>query len=76
MQSAGAPSCGPGDGDDRLTLFRMLGRLIAIALTGFAASHHGPIAYRATPPTKGSLYVDAQTDRYLLGGVGSTGPTR
>jgi beta-glucuronidase len=50
-------------------LFRLVGRLIAITLAGFAASHHQTVAYQATPPTTGALYVDGQTDRYLLGGV-------
>src|SRR5947209_2243785 len=48
--------------------------LIAIALVAVLslmsagmARAQGP-AYAATPPTRGALYTDGQTDRYLLGG--------
>ncbi|HWF51676.1 MAG TPA: glycoside hydrolase family 2 TIM barrel-domain containing protein [Solirubrobacteraceae bacterium] len=45
--------------------------LLACALTLTAsavAEAQGPV-YAATPPTKGALYSDGQTDRYLLGGT-------
>ncbi len=40
---------------------------LSIGMAGVAAAQ-GP-AYTATPPTKGALYRDGQTSRYLLGGA-------
>ncbi len=42
---------------------------LSIALvTGAVARAQGPV-YAASPPTKGALYQDGQTGRYLLGGA-------
>jgi beta-glucuronidase len=50
-------------------LFRSLVVSIVLALAASAvADAQGPV-YTATPPTKGALYRDGQTDRYLLGGT-------
>jgi beta-glucuronidase len=42
---------------------------LAGALTGAQAASAQPFTYVASPPTKGALYRDGQTDRYLLGGT-------
>ena len=49
----------------RRTLF--LAVLLAVGVCG-AARAQGP-AYSASPPTKGALYSDGQSGRYLLGGT-------
>ncbi|HWF24754.1 MAG TPA: glycoside hydrolase family 2 TIM barrel-domain containing protein [Solirubrobacteraceae bacterium] len=50
-------------------VFRTLVVSIVLALAASAvADAQGPV-YTATPPTKGALYRDGQTDRYLLGGI-------
>jgi beta-glucuronidase len=41
--------------------------VLALGVSGVADAQ-GP-AYAPTPPTKGALYRDGQTDRYLLGGT-------
>jgi beta-glucuronidase len=46
-----------------------LGLMMMILMLGApAAQAQSGSAYPATPPTKGALYPDGQTDRYLLGG--------
>ena len=45
----------------------ILGFVLALAASGVAYAQ-GP-AYSAQPPTKGALYSDGQTGRYLLGGA-------
>jgi beta-glucuronidase len=43
--------------------------LLAVAALGPARRASAAITYVPTPPTKGALYRDGQTDRYLLGGA-------
>jgi beta-glucuronidase len=43
---------------------------LALVASGVAyAQAQAPVPYVAQPPTKGALYRDGQTDRYLLGGT-------
>jgi beta-glucuronidase len=44
-----------------------LSLIVALSLVS-AVGAQSP-SYRATPPTRGALYQDGQTDRYLLGGT-------
>lgn len=51
----------------RLRFVVLCGLLLALVCAPLAAAQ-GPV-YLAQPPTKQVLYVDGQTDRYLLGGT-------
>ena len=50
------------------TLAATLTALVLVGLAAAAARAQGPV-YTATAPTKGALYQDGQTGRYLLGGA-------
>jgi beta-glucuronidase len=53
----------------RHALLRALFVSVVVALAASGVAHaQGPVL-AATPPTKGALYRDGQTDRYLLGGT-------
>jgi beta-glucuronidase len=47
---------------------RMLASVGVVLLAGAGVARAQGPAYAATPPTKGALYTDGQTGRYLLGG--------
>jgi beta-glucuronidase len=47
----------------------LLATAAVVALAAPGAARAQPPAYAATPPTKGALYFDGQTNRYLLGGA-------
>ncbi len=48
---------------------RLWAVVIGIVLAGCGVAEPRPFSYKAEPPTKGALYADGQTDRYLLGGT-------
>ncbi len=51
---------------------RALGLVLVVLAIGVAAApaaHAQGVTYAVSPPTKGALYTDGQTDRYLLGGA-------
>jgi beta-glucuronidase len=52
----------------RVTVLLMLVFAAVVTLAGGVARAQAP-AYAAQPPTKGALYQDGQTGRYLLGGT-------
>jgi beta-glucuronidase len=43
--------------------------VLALSASAVARAQPPPPVYAPTPPTKGALYSDGQTDRYLLGGT-------
>src|SRR6202020_2075408 len=53
----------------RLAPLRALFVASVLVLTASGVAHAQSPGYAPTPPTKGALYSDGQTDRYLLGGT-------
>ena len=51
------------------TLVASLAALMLLAAATAGVAHAQGPAYTASPPTKGALYRDGQTGRYLLGGT-------